>query len=210
MKKDTRKPAPRRRPTQERARATCEAVLDATVKIAHREGLDAITTNRVAEVAGVSIGSLYQYFPNKDAIFEALHHRHAEESEQLIAALLVEHASSSLEHFLLAVFEALVDLHARDPALHELLGRQIPHRAHGQPGLSSALRDVISARAGELSPELDLSKLLFVVPNMIDTLAHEAVLCRPPHLSLAAAKDEAARTISTYLRAAPHGTARVL
>jgi hypothetical protein len=52
----------RRRPTQRRAVETVEAVLDATVRLLKRGGTNGITTNRIAEVAGVSIGSLYQYF----------------------------------------------------------------------------------------------------------------------------------------------------
>jgi AcrR family transcriptional regulator len=57
----------RRQPQQRRARQTVEAILDAVVRILKREGFQAITTNRVAEVAGVSIGSLYQYFPDRPA-----------------------------------------------------------------------------------------------------------------------------------------------
>jgi DNA-binding transcriptional regulator YbjK len=54
----------RRRPKQRRARQTVEAVLDAVAKVLKRDGVKAVTTNRIAEVAGVSIGSVYQYFPD--------------------------------------------------------------------------------------------------------------------------------------------------
>lgn len=62
------KPKPRKIPVQARSRATVEAILEATARILEAEGLDAVTTNRVAERAGVSIGSLYQYYPSRDAI----------------------------------------------------------------------------------------------------------------------------------------------
>jgi AcrR family transcriptional regulator len=79
-KKPTRKLAkalvsPRKAPTQHRAQATCEAILQAAAHILERGGLTALNTNRVAEKAGVSVGSLYQYYPNKDALIVALAER---------------------------------------------------------------------------------------------------------------------------------------
>ncbi len=198
MSRPSKKNAARRQPRQERARSTVQFVLDATVKLLEQGGIDAVTTNRVAEVAGVSVGSIYQYFPDKRAIFGALHQRHAEETRDFIAATVASHAASSLGALVLALMDGLVDAHAQDPQLHELLAREIPLRVGGAAGLRLALRDVIADRAGEVTPSLD--RTLFVVPNLMDTLAHEAVLARPPQLSLADAKDEAARAVSEYLR----------
>jgi AcrR family transcriptional regulator len=73
MRSKTLKKAVRRQPQQRRARQTVEAVLEAVVRIVKRDGMKAVTTNRVAEVAGVSIGSVNQYFPDKRAMFVALH-----------------------------------------------------------------------------------------------------------------------------------------
>ena len=75
----------RRQPKQERAQQTVDVVLQGAVRGLGREGIDSVTTNRIAEAAGVSIGSLYQYFPDKHAIFEALHERHAQRVQQVIA-----------------------------------------------------------------------------------------------------------------------------
>jgi AcrR family transcriptional regulator len=66
--------APRKLPRQQRARATCEAILEAAAHIIGREGLAGFNTNAVAERAGVSIGSLYQYFPNKDSLMAVARH----------------------------------------------------------------------------------------------------------------------------------------
>lgn len=63
---------PRKSPSQPRSRATYLAILEATAHILEAEGLDAANTNRIADRAGVSIGSLYQYFPGKTAIFAEL------------------------------------------------------------------------------------------------------------------------------------------
>jgi AcrR family transcriptional regulator len=61
---------PRKQPVQERARFTVDAIVAATRRLLEEEGRERVTTNRVAEIAGVSIGSLYQYFPNKDALVD--------------------------------------------------------------------------------------------------------------------------------------------
>ena len=66
----------RRKPSQGRAKVTVDAMLEAAVKLLKRGGASSITTNRIAETAGVSIGSVYQYFPNNNALFVALHERH--------------------------------------------------------------------------------------------------------------------------------------
>jgi AcrR family transcriptional regulator len=74
----TKRSVVRREPKQRRARETVEAVLDAVVRVLKKHGVDGVTTNRIADAAGVSIGSVYQYFPDKRAIFTALHDRHVE------------------------------------------------------------------------------------------------------------------------------------
>ena len=63
---------PRKTPRQARARATAEALVEAAARIMETEGRAALTTNRIAERAGASVGSLYQYFPNREAIVAAL------------------------------------------------------------------------------------------------------------------------------------------
>ncbi|MBN3819935.1 helix-turn-helix transcriptional regulator, partial [Paraburkholderia sp. Se-20369] len=64
--------APRKSPRQRRSTATVDAIVEAAAQILERDGLDGYTTNAVAAQAGVSIGSLYQYFPNRDALTATL------------------------------------------------------------------------------------------------------------------------------------------
>jgi AcrR family transcriptional regulator len=195
----------RRRPTQRRARQTVEAVLDAVVRVLKREGVTAITTNRIAEVAGVSIGSIYQYFPDKRAIFIALHQRHIEQIDRLVETKLVENAGSSLEELIRAMVEAMIDAHSPDPALYELLLTEVPHRVEGTQDFSvrlhGAFRLAIAARAHELRKGRDLDKLVFIVTHMVESLSHGIVLRRPTALSLAEAKQEVVRAVLAYLRA---------
>ena len=194
----------RRRPKQLRARQTVEAVLDAVIRLLKRNGSHSITTNRIAEVAGVSIGSLYQYFPDKRAIFTALHQRHVDQIDRLVQTRLVEHAASSMEDFVRGIVEAMVEAHANDPELYELLMKEVPHRADGTQDFSVRLHGAfllaIASRAHELKKRRDLDKVVFVVTHMVEALSHGAVLRRPAKMSLKDAKEETVRAILAYLR----------
>jgi AcrR family transcriptional regulator len=193
-----------RKPKQRRARQTVEAILDAVVRILKREGIQAVTTNRIATVAGVSIGSLYQYFPDKRAIFVALHQRHIEQIDRLVETKLVENAESPLDVLIRAMVGAVVDAHVTDPKLYEALLTEVPHRAEGTRDfavrLHGAFRLAIAARSSELKTHRNLDKVVFVVTHMVEALSHGAALRRPPGLSLAAAREEAVRAVLAYLR----------
>jgi AcrR family transcriptional regulator len=193
----------RRLPQQRRAVETVNAVLDAVVRILKREGFDGLTTNRIAEVAGVSIGSLYQYFPDKHAIFAALHKRHIDEIDRLMAATLVEHASSSLDKLISALVETMVDAHTQDPELYDLLATAVPRRAEGTRDFAVRLHGAfllaLSSRLKKRRKRRELEKTAFIVVHMVESLAHGAVLRRPAGLSLDEAKDEAVRAVLAYL-----------
>ena len=140
----------RRRPKQRRARETVEAVLDAVIRILKRDGYRAITTNRIADVAGVSIGSVYQYFPDKASIFNALHQRHVDQIDRMVQSKLVEHASSALEDLMRAMIEAMVDAHATDPELYELLLTEVPHKADGTKEFAVRLHGAFRLRSHQV------------------------------------------------------------
>jgi AcrR family transcriptional regulator len=209
FKNEKKRLSRRRNPRQRRARHTVEAILDAVVRILKREGFAAITTNHIAEVAGVSIGSLYQYFPDKNALFVALHGRHIEEIDRVMQTTLVEQASSPLEDLIAAIVDAMINAHVSDPELYELLATEVPHQADGTRPFSLRLHDAfklaIASRTRELGHAAlkkgrNLDKLAFVVTNMVESLSHGALFRKPSSLSLADAKSESVRAILAYLR----------
>ncbi|HTQ95320.1 MAG TPA: TetR/AcrR family transcriptional regulator, partial [Candidatus Acidoferrum sp.] len=169
------------------------------------EGSAAVTTNRIAEVAGVSIGSVYQYFPDKRAIYAALHQRHMEEIDRLVEKTLVENAAAPLAVLIRAMIEAMVNAHTTEPEFFHALQAQVPRRADGTKDfavrLHSAFRLAIASKAKELKRGHDLDKITFIVTHMIDSLSHGVILRRPPNLSLADAKEEAVRAVLAYLHA---------
>ena len=177
----------RREPRQGRSRQTVHAVLGAVPRVIRREGVDAVTTNRIAEAAGVSIGSLYQYFPNKKAIFSALHERHVEDVHRVIERTMAER-SGSLDAFTRALVEGLADLHAAEPELHELVSEQVPE---GPLGFRRALRETFEHVTSS-------ERMLFVLPNVIEALVHGISQRRPP-VSATSVREEAVQTVLTCL-----------
>lgn len=114
------KPA-RNQPQQPRSRATVTVILDAAIRILDREGLEALTTTRIAEVAGVSVGTLYQYFAHRDAVIDALQDRELERASAMLEQVLTARAQDSNRAVARAVMIELLRLYRAAPALHRLL-----------------------------------------------------------------------------------------
>jgi AcrR family transcriptional regulator len=204
MKRRAKESSARRVPTQQRAQVTVEAMLDAAVKLLKRGGASSITTNRIAETAGVSVGSVYQYFPNKRAIFIALHERHISQVDGVIIGCLAKSADLTLEELVASLVDGMINLHQADPELSELLQAEVPHRAEGSRDFSVRLRvpfrKALALHTREMCRTTDLDLRVFFLSNMIDALGHAIVLRRPTGFSLARARAEAARAINAYLR----------
>src|ERR1700689_4621044 len=110
--------APRKAPTQRRATATVEAILEAAARILETQGLEGYTTKAVPERAGVSIGSLYQYFPNRDALTAALIER---ETATLLEQARESAQGGSCAEVLTGLIEAAVAHQMRRPALARIV-----------------------------------------------------------------------------------------
>ena len=183
---------------------TVEAMLDAAIKLLKRRGASSITTNLIAETAGVSIGSVYQYFPNKRAIYVALHERHIRQVDAALEGCLADETEMTLEEFVASLLLSMIQLHDADPELSELLQTEVPHCAEGTPSLSlrlyGPLRQALAARSRELARDGKLDMQAFFLGNMIEAFGHAIVFRRPAGLSLGRAKAETLRAILGYLQ----------
>ena len=117
---------PRKSASQERSRSTVDALLEATARVLVKEGYDRASTNRIAEVAGVSIGSLYQYFPSKEALVAAVIDRHTQQVSQVTRNALVKAAALPIEAAAREFVSVAIDGHRVNPKLHGVLAEQIP------------------------------------------------------------------------------------
>lgn len=112
---------PRKTPRQERSAATCAAILEAAARILETSGSQGLTTNHVAVLAGVSVGTLYQYFPAKEAILAELVRQMRQEMLADFISAAREAGGKGLSHAVDAMVAASLRHHLRRPALAQAL-----------------------------------------------------------------------------------------
>jgi len=200
---------PRKHASQERSRATVDALLEATARILILDGFDRASTNRIAERAGVSVGSLYQYFPGKDALVAAVIDRHREELSEVARGALEKASTQPIKQAVRTLVAAAIEAHRIDPRLHRVLAEQIPRTGRLEKVETFNRENYILFRAylESHSDELravDLELASFVCVTSIEALTHSAVLHNSAMLSDNAAVqafiDEATRLIVGYLQ----------
>jgi AcrR family transcriptional regulator len=195
---------PRKLPKQARAQDTVEAILGATAHILEREGMAAASTNRVAERAGVSIGSVYQYFPNKEALVAALVDRHVRQIQAVVEHGLGTWRALPLRAAVRAMVRAMLDAHAVAPRLHRVLSEEMPHtasfaRLEDVEGQFVALaRAWLEQHRAEVRPR-NLELAAFVIVQATEALTHGAALHHPEHLADDELLDEVTELLVRYL-----------
>jgi AcrR family transcriptional regulator len=205
--------AARRAPRQSRSRHLVEVTLTACADLIAERGLAALNTNAVAERAGVSVGSIYQYFPDKAALVAALRQRHALALDAAIEATWQRAAPVNLQEAIAALVRGLFDAHALAPALHAELASQegffeMPRDVTEvvgatEPGaLWLRWRRLVGAHRSELLPT-DLDLAAWVALRMADSLASAGAM-RVPRAALLpfmrdALVDAAVQAVSAYL-----------
>jgi len=199
---------PRKQASQQRSRATVDALIEATARILVREGFDAASTNRIAEQAGVSVGSLYQYFPGKEALVAAVIDRHHRELMQVVRGALAEVASDPIEEAVRKLVAVAIKAQRVDPKLHRVLTEQIPRTGRLEKVETFSRENYALFRAylerhRDEVRAVDLGLAAFVCVTSIEALTHSAVLHHPEVLSgeaIAGLIDEATRLVVGYLR----------
>jgi AcrR family transcriptional regulator len=197
--------SPRKQAVQDRARATVDALLAATARILVKEGYDRASTNKIADAAGVSIGSLYQYFPSKEALVAAVIERHSGEMIAEITESLARVATLPLDEAVRELVRVMIDAHRIEPKLHRVLVEQIPRvgalesiEQVSEQGVK-LVRAYLEAHKDEIIVE-DLDVAAFVAATAVEALTHVAVLQRPDLLDKPSFGDEVARLVIRYLR----------
>jgi AcrR family transcriptional regulator len=198
---------PRKNASQERSRATVDALVEATARILVREGFDKASTNHIAETAGVSVGSLYQYFPGKEALVVAVIERHHKQIMQVARDALVEARALPVAQGVRKLVAAAVEAHRVDPKLHRVLAEQIPrtgkleHVEAFNRENYSLFRDYLQSHRDEFRV-VDLELAAFVCVTSSEALTHTAVLhhAEMSDRSMKALVDEATRLVVRYLK----------
>jgi AcrR family transcriptional regulator len=193
--------SPKKSPRQERSRATVEAILQAATDILIRQGASRLTTNRIADRAGVNIASLYQYFPGKHAIIAELRRRHGAEERAAVRRVLVERRGGDLEATLRTLVSMGVAAHAVNPALHRVFTEELPPLrysdiAAADASLIAEFRGLLTRSTSELK---DADLTMWMVATVVGAVLHRAVVERPDALSNGSIVDELVTLLVRYL-----------
>jgi AcrR family transcriptional regulator len=203
MPKRASSAATRKIPRQERSVAMVETLLEAAARVFVKEGYARATTNRIAAAAGVSVGSLYQYFPSKDAIAVELLRRYR---EGLVVRVATRFRSVRPETFEVVVRELIAELvraEGINPALHRVLIEQVLRTSARremigfEERLEAALLEAL--RAADIAlPDPELSA--FVLVRVVLAVVQGVVVDRPRFKSPVLV-DELTELVVGYVRA---------
>ncbi len=194
---------PRKHPKQRRSKATVDAILEATARVLVAEGYDKASTNRIAKVAGVSVGSLYQYFPSKEALVLALIEQHCHKMLALLVESQTTLGDAPLEQAVRAYVRAMLRAHAVDPELHRVLATQAL-----QIGLDAVeevdrrarviVQSYLDSRREEILPQ-NTELAAFILVSAVEAVTHRAVLDYSDQLASSQLEDEIAHLVLRYL-----------
>jgi AcrR family transcriptional regulator len=183
-----------------------DQILEAAARVFAERGFAGATTNRIAERAGVSIGSLYQYFPNKDTILVALHAQHMDSASAVLKGMMEEalREKEPPEELLRRFVRQIIEMHASEPALHHVLLYQGPRT----PELSQRLHAVEDSMAGAVEEMLaeagGISRTharhaAYLVVHVVENIAHEYVIHPPQDMPLEVFVEELVTMLSAYI-----------
>jgi AcrR family transcriptional regulator len=182
-----------------------DAILSATARILCGTGYDRASTNRIALAAGVSVGSLYQYFPSKEALVAALVERHTESMMSLVRHKLAEVASAPMPVAIRTMVDAMFAAHAVDPKLHKVLIEQVPRvgRLERLVDMDQEVERLVAAYLGARADELrrkDVAAAAIVLVRLVESVTHHAVLTELPAERTAALSEELTDMVLRYLQ----------
>jgi AcrR family transcriptional regulator len=202
---------PRKTPVQARSIASVEAILKATIQVLLKGGKESLTTTRVAARAGVSVGTLYQYFPNKSALLRAALQRHMDEIGAAVQAACREQAGASLQAMATALVTAFLNAKMKDPkasvALYAVSSDVDGARISREMSVKAnrAIVAMLATANEELAtdPELVSSMLQAAMAGVSRRLVESP----SPELDFEKLRDELVVVVCAYLRACSKGSA---
>lgn len=212
-----RRLSPRKTPKQDRSRATVEALLEATTDILLRDGYAKLTTNRIADRAGVNIASLYQYFPGKEAIVAELRRRHGADQRDVLRQVLANRRPAELESTIRALVSVGVTGHAQAPRLHRVFTEEMPALGYRDvAAIDAPIFEAMRRFLQEADADVrDIDLALWMIATASGAVLHRAAVERPEDLSTGVIADELITLLCRYLgkrigrRRRPRGSVRL-
>jgi AcrR family transcriptional regulator len=199
---------PRRAPSQKRAEETIDVLLRATEIAIVRHGFHAATTNRIAQIAGVSIGTLYHYFPTKESLVQAVVHRMWREELEVMRAELLLRAGAPLWDVIFALAGSLVGAIGKRRELVRRWYSEASHLGDLETGLemSHAATQMVRAVLEERREEVRPADLAFAADLTVKTalaVARTASRDYPAELESGVLAEELGQMLARYLLKKP-------
>jgi len=163
-----------RQAVQARARSTVETIIEAATRVLASRGWAAFNTNAIAHVAGVSIGSVYEYFGNKQAILDAILDRHLSQGEAHLSGLAgKELATLSLDQIVCLLVDGFVDLHSGNPRLHRVLSTEVPISDQQRERIELIRCQAVTLVAAQLAGKVEQPRIkAAMMVDAADALTH--------------------------------------
>jgi AcrR family transcriptional regulator len=177
---------PRKVPQQPRSQRTREEILEATARLLNRHALEEVSTNHIARKTGISIGTLYKYYPNKDSILADLSLMYMQKDAELVAAIFDKHQSKQLSELLDELVDALMQSHVHDARV-----RGVVYQNLGRLGLVTAAqntRQQIQAKGASVFPGMEPG-LTWVTLTAISSVIFSMSQLQPQHRNWDFARD---------------------
>lgn len=192
----------RKPPVQGRSKATVEAVLEAGARLLLSIGYDKASTNKIAELAGVSVGSLYEYFPGKEAIFAEIRCR---ENERHYRLLMAELAPTTMSEMLRLQVSTYMELIRTNLDLHTALIREVPDFA--TVGAESKIVSEYNSRSNtfmslqdsNIRPECETHIVTELLTRVLRATINDYALHAPERLEDSVVTDELLDMLERYL-----------
>jgi AcrR family transcriptional regulator len=195
----------RKIPKQERSIFTIEAILDATAQLLENEPASAITTNHISRHAGISIGTLYQYFPNKSAVITALANRGRWLRAMKVINQLATAETDSIDEVTREIIRTLIAVFANSHSDQQLTMLMTIQRLE-RPTTESPIDDVATVVANTISSILDVPKsqtefTAYVITRAVMGTIRSTVLDAPHLLEEQEFEDQLVRLVTGFLGA---------
>lgn len=179
---------PKKQPRQARSKFTVSAIKEAATHILREAGLAEFNTNAVAERAGVSIGSLYQYFPTKEALIAEIKRGHFAHLRSLMKESYEQAKDGTLEQIVDSFIRASIAAHQSDPQLHRVLSGdlaefKVKEDDNSEDSIRPMIEDVLGTHQQRLRLRLNISQAAKLCYRVVEQVTHDAVLNNPEDLA---------------------------
>jgi AcrR family transcriptional regulator len=183
-----------------------ETILKTTATVVVKHGYAGTNTNLVAERAGVSVGSVYQYFPNKDALIAALYERHAQAVNQIILDVAGRQDVADLPSHITLLVRGLLQLHLQEPELHRMLDKDFAFLSIGSSEHQARITHSMECLLQRWRlPQGNLQSAAWLTAQMIMSMV-KAYTLDAPQISQAGIEDAICCSVTGLLCASPHSS----